>query len=715
MNKITRLIVVALTLALLVGAVVGISASATETETEPTYEAKDLIMSYNVSYADYMHLYLAIDTSLATDYTGISATVVINGQTYTGVSVAQDNANVAIYDNVTGHVLHTPGVAPKDMLDTISITVYYEGEVTTGEGEEAVTTKVYYTDSVEYSVAQYFFERLYDNGVIDVTSGSDLYRKELYVAALRYGTAAQNLLSPEDESKIADLIYVWGDVNLGLVTKGDIQFDANTYQLQYYTLSGATGESDIIGEAGYYAIDNTVKVTACGEIWAGPDGSANFDSLNTGAVSSGTYVESNVQAETQQTSMTNMTISSLGDSKYLNMEKHTTVSGQQSWVNFFPIAEPAEGDDTFVFQARLRNYITKGDTRIRVYDPAGTNAYKSITVSSNQLKYAGTLMGVANGAWYTLRVVISTYVDETTPNYSVYVLDETSETEKWNTVLSIADSLYTDPAGITKIRIQQGASTVDTTGIDYAYCNYMAASEVADLGFGEVTEVPQTTRNADYSIFKRDATLSAGVVTTDGTTVINNSDASYDGQWELRTENGEKYLRSNDVGASGAAVIRFNHSVDTTGKDTISFETDMRLSALTNGALKADTSNAYQFRFNGTDNSVHYTRIAIIVSGGKIAVYDVTSKSTTPSTVDVGEWFTIKMSYTYTAATETAEAVVVIVDSEGEETEIPITAISAVSIDTIEKVSVVSNYGTKQLTDFKDASFSVSNSTESEQ
>ena len=62
MKKITKFLVVALSLVLLVGAIVGVSASAADSET-PTYSATShqFIISANVSYAGKLHLRFAID------------------------------------------------------------------------------------------------------------------------------------------------------------------------------------------------------------------------------------------------------------------------------------------------------------------------------------------------------------------------------------------------------------------------------------------------------------------------------------------------------------------------------------------------------------------------------------------------------------------------------------------------------------------------------
>ena len=65
MKKITKFLVVALTVALLIGAVVGVSASAAETESE----SEKWVISSNVSYEQNTHLYFAIDASKATDST----------------------------------------------------------------------------------------------------------------------------------------------------------------------------------------------------------------------------------------------------------------------------------------------------------------------------------------------------------------------------------------------------------------------------------------------------------------------------------------------------------------------------------------------------------------------------------------------------------------------------------------------------------------------
>ena len=184
MKKLTAIFAVVLTLALLLGAVVGVSASAAE-DTPAAQADEKWVISANVAYADDIHPYFAIDATLVADASLLSVTV-------GGRDAAVSQEPISIKDGVSAYVVEAAGVPAKNMGKALPIVVTYNGEV---------------VEETSYSVAEYFYERLYKNDVINATEAADLLRKELYLSTLEYGAAAQKVLAP-GTTPVTELVFV---------------------------------------------------------------------------------------------------------------------------------------------------------------------------------------------------------------------------------------------------------------------------------------------------------------------------------------------------------------------------------------------------------------------------------------------------------------------------------------------------------------------------
>lgn len=709
MNKFTRLFVVVLTLALLVGAVVGITASANDGDV--AYEEKDLILSHNVSYADYMHLYVAIDSTLAVDAEGITAKIEMNGVTYDGVA-----ADASEYENAPGHVIRTPGVAAKDMLDTIKITVYYTGTV---DG-----APVNYTDSVEYSVAQYFFERLYKNGVIDATEGQDLARKNLYSAALSYGAAAQNLLTSDTEL-ISNKIYVWGESNLnlpGLVDKGDynLALGENLYKFTYYSLNGADG-SDVASGTGYYGLDKSVKVTSTGTVVTGPEGSANFDTLTPSDTDLGPTANSkytavagategasglvSVGSWSQNFNWNTVTVAKEGSGNYLRHRVTQQDSSSSHTMEF--IRDTSTEGDVLVLQMRLRISFSKGNSQNRFYtgrhtDGTGTSTGSGFLGSgaANNLETPST--GIDGSNWFTMRIVVTT--DGTTATCKIYKAANAA-------ALAGAEPVITKTVAKSSISsINNFAMMFNTTGLGYVDYDYVYFNTVANLdAVNALTETvydPEVTRNPDYAytLIGRDGYVTAGTVTTDSTTVQNIGVAPNDYSYvAVRTEDGETFLRaykSNQDSNATQTNVHFGKASNEGSGNVVTFEARMRVTAPEGQTMSTSSDSGFQVRLWG---SSAINKAYLNVSGGKIAI------NSTKSEVDVGEWFTLRITYTYNEAGASATVKIAIIDSDGGETPVNVTPLSVVTPDNIKGFRLTSGASVRIVVDVKDAGFSVSN------
>ena len=247
MKKITKFLVVALTVALLIGAVVGVSASATDTESEKW------VVSKNVSYDENTHLFFAIDASLAEDSSLLKVDVLdAAGTSLIGeelLTVSEESVDIYEDGSMIAHIVKTPGVAAKDFADVLTINVYY------GDAEEPVETTT-------YSVAEYFLQRLYKDGVVDATEGKALSQKKLYEASLRYGAAAQKVLAASDTTLIENLIYVTSPFVNGVVSKGyAVELGETNYKFDYYSDTNKGVDYDITGASGYYVLDESMVIT----------------------------------------------------------------------------------------------------------------------------------------------------------------------------------------------------------------------------------------------------------------------------------------------------------------------------------------------------------------------------------------------------------------------------------------------------------------------
>ncbi|MBO5315798.1 MAG: hypothetical protein J6B48_05120 [Clostridia bacterium] len=183
-NNTSKIALIILSLALLVGAAIGFSVSAETAAPE--------IVSKNIDVNGNYCLMLAVDPATVagddvtiTIYEQLPAEGVEPAQTITKAKTATekidlDHDGTAEYDAI---VFYTAGVSAKDIAD-----VWY---ITTTSG--GVTS-----DAETYSVREYAFERLYKNGTVTATeTDEDLkayYQKQFYLELLDVGSAAQQLL-----------------------------------------------------------------------------------------------------------------------------------------------------------------------------------------------------------------------------------------------------------------------------------------------------------------------------------------------------------------------------------------------------------------------------------------------------------------------------------------------------------------------------------------
>ena len=258
-KKIAKLLVPMLALALLIGAMVGIGASANEENTTPE------IASMNVAYSSQLYLHYAVPV-IDDNADGTNDNVVLNvysdAECQTLLYTVEGNEEtVEALGGGKYYVYVTSGVAAK--------------ELNTSEYVQAVNTETGAKSAVvEYSVEDYLYERLYDMGFALMTEddGEDFTRRTLYYDLLKYGQTAQQLFVPEAADKIADRYVLSisnanvesGEIELGseiVLTYVAPEGEKRTFCNWEYTVFGTFGNVITSGVA-----NNGETITAQGNV-----------------------------------------------------------------------------------------------------------------------------------------------------------------------------------------------------------------------------------------------------------------------------------------------------------------------------------------------------------------------------------------------------------------------------------------------------------------
>ena len=249
-SNLTKVLLMVLSLALLVGSIVAVGASASESNAVE-------IKAKNLAYTDNLTMLFAVDASIEDALAGdvkvayyweadgvatLKAAKFLNPYNEDGQLVKE---YVCTENGVNYPVFYTEGVPAKDLGKVVYVTAY------TGElaDDAAFAT---------YSVAEYLYARLYKDGFVNATEGKDLLRKNTYENLLAYGASAQELLvnyGKADADKVAlvtDYTYIITST-AGATVNGDntvISAGPVTVEMAYvgegtlvgWTVTDASGE-----------------------------------------------------------------------------------------------------------------------------------------------------------------------------------------------------------------------------------------------------------------------------------------------------------------------------------------------------------------------------------------------------------------------------------------------------------------------------------------
>ena len=191
-NKRTaKLLIIALSLALLIGSAIGIAVSAESTKTPE-------IISKNVYYAGNSSIMYAVDADTVNE--GPVTLYLFDDEAKANAETPDTewvyNAEAPTVQNIGGetksvYVFNTLGIAPARFTDN-----FYAYVVDATGAKSAV---------VKYSLLEYYLDMLYRNGYVNAAEGEALAQKTAYEAAIANGAALQNLLLNYDEDDANDI------------------------------------------------------------------------------------------------------------------------------------------------------------------------------------------------------------------------------------------------------------------------------------------------------------------------------------------------------------------------------------------------------------------------------------------------------------------------------------------------------------------------------
>ena len=196
-KKYSKIIVFALSLALLIGAAVGIVANAENAESAPEILAK------NIEYGDTLKFMVAINPESVGGEGKIVTFSVYEGDPDNNGKMLGKSAT-AVYKDTSETNLGVDFAYIGTATYGISPLAYGENYYLVVECDGAKTV-------TQYSAIEYFLERLYGDDIINATEEKELLQKEIYENAIAYGSSVQKYAAYEGKfsgTNVADYNYV---------------------------------------------------------------------------------------------------------------------------------------------------------------------------------------------------------------------------------------------------------------------------------------------------------------------------------------------------------------------------------------------------------------------------------------------------------------------------------------------------------------------------
>ena len=208
-RKNSKILILVLSLALLIGSVFAITASAAEAETGDLY-------AVNVYHNDKLAVMFAVKATQAEIQNG---TVQVK-YTWNDADPTEEVATyLEAHPTKAGYVyVVTTGVAAFALTDTVDFTVYTNGVA---------------GDSGTYSVATYLYNKLYR----DAVTGAE---KDVYETLVAYGAASQVYFEYNTENMIDAVDYAY-------TNNSDVKFNGKSYSIGQSTVTATYNGTGIVG------------------------------------------------------------------------------------------------------------------------------------------------------------------------------------------------------------------------------------------------------------------------------------------------------------------------------------------------------------------------------------------------------------------------------------------------------------------------------------
>jgi len=395
-----------ITLSLLLCLAGGITVSAEESATAPE------IISQNIEHGGYFAILYAIDADTV-EGGRVTVSVYDEAMTLKGsfTSTEVETITTAGGESRSVYVVKTLPVAAKDMAD-----VYYAKPID-GAGNVGALKR--------YSVAEYLYERLYANGVVNAEEGTKAYNQKLfYEAILDMGAMAQTVLINDKlaegatpEVLVTDYRYV--SVSGGVLADGYTSgiFEKGSTVTLSHTATAPEGQG-LVG----WASGSTVYT------------SASFE-LNEHAVLSPSYGSAVVDFENDKIPFA-YELNSTGASLYTTNQHGRkaaylrTYSDGADSITFTPTVMAESDYNTVVFDTMIQLMHNGPSTtyfqNFFFTDKDGNVAYKftlrhgDAGMQFNDGTNNEQLVIAAKNTWFNLRVEY-TYVDENNVTVNTYV------------------------------------------------------------------------------------------------------------------------------------------------------------------------------------------------------------------------------------------------------------------------------------------------------
>ncbi len=194
-NRFSKITLLVLSLALILGVAFALSAGA-EGAVKPE------IVGKNISYTDKTAIQIAVDAATVNKD---DVELVVTKADGTEITVTDPDEKTINGKNALVFTLE--GIPASAICENVTIVVK------SGDNE---------SDAFTYSVAEYFYERLYSDGIINATEGKALSQKALYERYLSYGAAAQDLFLNYDDNgnRVAEPVTLVDKYNVIAINKG---------------------------------------------------------------------------------------------------------------------------------------------------------------------------------------------------------------------------------------------------------------------------------------------------------------------------------------------------------------------------------------------------------------------------------------------------------------------------------------------------------------